>query len=168
MRFFVPGRDFLSILTPESWKSFLFQKVVAQAASFLLLSFLLLPFVKFFFCQLVRGKTHRHKTVCHHHLRAARSKRRRRRLSGLSSSSVVLLSVLSLFLLLRSDTKIIRRRRTIIRELRYFYPQLIFVCWFVCGYTFFTGRRRKARKRVNERFDLNHWFRRNLLVYFIV
>ena len=126
------------------------------------------PFCKVFFCQLVRGKTHRHKTVCHHHLQAARSKRRRRRLSGLSSSSVVLLSVLSLFLLLRSDTKIIRRRRTIIRELRYFYPQLIFVCWFVCGYTFFTGRRRKARKRVNERFDLNHWFRRNLLSYFVV
>ena len=167
MRFFVPGRDFLSILTPESWNLFSFTKSRCKSSSFLLLWIFSSSLCLFFF---VRAKLiiTSHKTICHHHLQAARTKRRQRRLSGLSSSSVVLLSVLSLFLLLRSDTKIIRRRRTIIRELRYFYPQLIFVCWFVCGYTFFTGRRRKARKRVNERFDLNHWFRRNLLVYFIV
>ena len=66
-------------------KSFLSQKVGAQAASFLAshdvrvsppLS--LFFFVLFFF---VRGKTQHHvtNTICHHHLQAARTKRRQRR-----------------------------------------------------------------------------------------
>jgi hypothetical protein len=109
MRFFVPARDFLSVLMTRDE---IFQKVGSQAASSMtssLSDFLLLPFVCFFLSACCcSGKTHHHVTKLFVIITFKQHAPKEDKEDSLACRRRLWCFFLScLFLLLRSDTKIL-------------------------------------------------------------